>query len=99
MNLKKLPFSDFENTKKYAINSFEELGVPVNMLNVVSEKTKIPSGNFYKFGILENRNLYWYFNAVAVAKSRQQMIDVFKAILSVNNNEKSTPFVFKVKSK
>jgi len=99
MNLKKSPFSYFESKKKYSINNFNELGVSVNILNVVSEKTKIPSGNFYKFGIIENGELYWYFNGVSVANSRQQMLDIFKAILSVNKNSKSTPFIFKVKSK
>lgn len=99
MNLKKSPFSPFESKKKYSINTFNELGICVNMLNVVSEKTKIPSGNFYKFGVLENGELYWYFSGVAVANSRQQMLDIFRAILSVNKNSKSTPFVFKVKSK
>jgi hypothetical protein len=99
MNLKKSPFSDFENKKKYSINTFNELGVSVNMLNIVSEKTKIPSGNFYKFGIIENGKLYWYFNGVSVANSRQQMLEIFKAILSVNKDVKAKPFTFKVKSK
>ena len=99
MNLKKSPFSDFENNKKYSITSFNELGIAVNMLNVVSDKRKIPSGNFYKFGILENGKLYWYFNGVAVANSRQQMLEIFKAILSVNKDAKATPFTFKIKSK
>ena len=98
MNLKKLPFSDFENTKKYSKVSFIESELEITMLNIVSEKSKIPSGNFYKFGVIINEKFYWYFNGNAVANSRQQMIDIFRAILSVNKNPKSTPFIFKVKS-
>lgn len=99
MDLKKTPFTDFEKSKKYSTTSFNELGVNVVMLNFSDVKTKIPSGNFYKFGVYENGELYWYFNGVAVAKSREKMLQIFSAILIVTKNSKQQPFVFKVRSK
>jgi hypothetical protein len=99
MDLKKTPFSDFEKSKKYCVTSFNELGVNVTVLNYAEIKTKIPSGNFYKFGAYEGGKLYWYFNGQAVANSRQKMLEIFSAILIVTKNTEQKPFVFKVRSK
>ena len=73
MNLKTTPFSDYEIKKNYNMSSFNELGMDVNILNEVTQYNKIPSGNFYKFGVIINEQYNWYFNGIAVADSRQKM--------------------------
>ena len=54
MNLKTTPFSDYEIKKNYDMSSFNELGMDINILNEVTQYNKIPSGNFYKFGVIIN---------------------------------------------
>jgi len=97
MNLKTTPFTDFENTKKYQISSFKELGMDINILNELTQYNKIPSGNFYKFGVIIDEVFNWYFNGIAVADSRQKMREIYSAILQVNNGTENIPFIYKVK--
>lgn len=97
MNLKTTPFTDFENAKKYQISSFQELGMDINILNELTQYNKIPSGNFYKFGVIIDEVFNWYFNGIAVADSRQKMREIYSAILQVNNGTENTPFIYKVK--
>jgi hypothetical protein len=97
MNLKTTPFSDYENKKNYEISSFNELGMNINILNEVTQYHKIPSGNFYKFGVIIDDVFNWYFNAVPVADSRIKMREIYSAILQVNNGTNNKPFIYKVK--
>jgi hypothetical protein len=104
MNLQLTPFSAFENKKKYEINSFEELGVNINVLNeVFSNGHKLPSGNLYKFGALVDGNYFWYFNGEPVRTIQEQRVDrkrmreIYLIILELNKNTSNIPFVFKVK--
>jgi hypothetical protein len=97
MNLKTTPFTDYENKKKYQMSSFKELGMDINILNEVTQYNKIPSGNFYKFGVIINGVFNWYFNGIAVADSRQKMREIFGAILQVNIGTTNQPFIYKVK--
>ena len=97
MNLKTTPFSDYENKKKYEMSSFNELGMDVNILNEVTQYNKIPSGNFYKFGVIVDGLFNWYFNGIAVADSRQKMRVIYGAILQVNAGTNNQPFIYKVK--
>ena len=97
MNLKTTTFTDFENAKKYQISSFKELGMDINILNELTQYNKIPSGNFYKFGVIIDEVFNWYFNGIAVADSRQKMREIYSAILQVNNGTENTPFIYKVK--
>lgn len=97
MNLKTTPFTEFENKKKYQISSFQELGMDINILNEITQYNKIPSGNFYKFGVVVNGVFYWYFNSIAVADSRQKMREIYSAILQVNIGTTNQPFIYKVK--
>ena len=97
MNLKTTTFTDFENAKKYQISSFQELGMDINILNELTQYNKIPSGNFYKFGVIIDEVFNWYFNGIAVADSRQKMREIYSAILQVNNGTENTPFIYKVK--
>jgi len=97
MNLKTTPFTDYENKKKYQISSFQELGMDINILNEVTQYNKIPSGNFYKFGVVIDGVFNWYFNGIAVADSRQKMREIFGAILQVNQGTTNQPFIYKVK--
>ena len=60
MNLKTTTFTDFENAKKYQISSFQELGMDINILNEVTQYNKIPSGNFYKFGVIIDGVFNWH---------------------------------------
>ena len=99
MNLKTTPFSDYENKKKYEMSSFNELGMDVNILNEVTQYNKIPSGNFYKFGVIINEQYNWYFNGIAVADSRQKMREIYSAILQVNVGTQNQIFIYKVKRK
>ena len=97
MNLKTTPFTEFENKKKYQMSSFQELGMDINILNELTQYNKIPSGNFYKFGVIVDEVFNWYFNGIAVADSRQKMREIYSAILQVNNGTENTPFIYKVK--
>jgi hypothetical protein len=97
MNLKTTPFTDYENKKKYQMSSFKELGMDINILNEVTQYNKIPSGNFYKFGVVIDGVFNWYFNGIAVADSRQKMREIYSAILQVNIGTKNQPFIYKVK--
>ena len=97
MNLKTTTFTDFENAKKYQISSFQELGMDINILNELTQYNKIPSGNFYKFGVIIDEVFNWYFNGIAVADSRQKMREIYSAILQVNNGTENIPFIYKVK--
>lgn len=97
MNLKTTPFTDYENKKKYEMSSFQELGVDINILNEVTQYNKIPSGNFYKFGVVIDGVFNWYFNGIAVADSRQKMREIYSAILQVNKGTTNQPFIYKVK--
>jgi hypothetical protein len=99
MNLKTTPFSDYENNKNYNMFSFNELGMNINILNEVTQYNKIPSGNFYKFGVIINDQFNWYFNGIAVADSREKMREIYSAILQVNSGTKNQPFIYKVKRK
>jgi hypothetical protein len=97
MNLKTTPFTSFENKKIYELSTFQELGMDINILNEVSQYHKIPSGNFYKFGVIINDEFNWYFNGIAVADSRQKMREIYSAILQVNYGTNNKPFIYKVK--
>ena len=97
MNLKTTPFTDFENKKQYQMSSFQELGMDINILNELTQYNKIPSGNFYKFGVIIDEVFNWYFNGIAVADSRQKMREIYSAILQVNNGTENIPFIYKVK--
>ena len=97
MNLKTTPFTDYENKKKYQMSSFQELGIDINILNEVTQYNKIPSGNFYKFGVIVDGLFNWYFNGIAVADSRQKMREIYGAILQVNAGTNNQPFIYKVK--
>ena len=97
MNLKTTPFTDFETKKKYEMSSFQELGMDINILNEVTQYNKIPSGNFYKFGVVIDGVFNWYFNGIAVADSREKMREIYSAILQVNAGTNNKPFIYKVK--
>jgi hypothetical protein len=97
MNLKTTPFTDYENKKNYQMSSFNELGMDINILNEVTQYHKIPSGNFYKFGVIIDGLHNWYFNGIAVADSRIKMREIYSAILQVNNGTNNKPFIYKVK--
>jgi hypothetical protein len=104
MNLQTIPFSSFENKKTYELNTFEELGVKINVLNEISlNGRKLPSGNLYKFGILIDGKYFWYFNGEPVRTIQEQRVDrkkmreIYSVLLEINKNTNNTPFVFKVK--
>lgn len=97
MNLKTTPFTEFENKNKYQMSSFQELGMDINILNELTQYNKIPSGNFYKFGVIIDEVFNWYFNGIAVADSRQKMREIYSALLQVNIGTENTPFIYKVK--
>ena len=97
MNLKTIPFTDFENNNNYKISSFKELDMNINIINEAIKYQKIPSGNFYKFGVIIDNVYSWYFNGIAVADSREKMREIYSAILQVNNGTNNKPFIYKVK--
>ena len=83
--------------KNYQMSTFKELGMDINILNEVAQYHKIPSGNFYKFGVIIDDVFCWYFNGIAVADSREKMREIYSAILQVNQGSKNVPFIYKVK--
>jgi hypothetical protein len=97
MNLKLIPFTELEKKKNYNLVKFIELGIPINMLNEVTNFNKIPSGNFYKFGLIKDDEFFWYFNSVAVADSRIKMREIYGALLQVQ--KEGIPFIYKVKKR
>lgn len=97
MNLKTTPFTELEFKKKYGISTFNELGMDINILNEVAEYSKIPSGNFYKFGVIINGEYNWYFEGIAVADNRNKMREIYGGILQVNSGTDNIPFIYKVK--
>jgi hypothetical protein len=97
MNLKTTPFTEFDSNKKYQMSNFQELGMNINILNELTHYNKIPSGNFYKFGVIINGLKNWYFNGIPVADSRQKMREIYSAILQVNQGTTNQPFIYKVK--
>lgn len=96
MNLKTTPFSASESKKKYALSEFSEMGINISILNEVTKYHKIPSGNFYKFGVVIDGDYYWYFNGTPVANDRLKMREIFSAILMVAKPNEH-PFIYKVK--
>jgi hypothetical protein len=104
MNLQTTPFSNFENKKTYKLNTFEELGVKINVLNEISPNgRKLPSGNLYKFGVVIDGKHFWYFNGEPVRTIQEQRVDrkkmreIYSALLEINKKTNNIPFVFKVK--
>lgn len=97
MNLKLIPFTEIEKSKNYKFTKFVELDIPISMLNEVTNFNKIPSGNFYKFGLFKDNEYYWYFNSVAVADSREKMREIYSALLQVQ--KEGVPFIYKVKKR
>ena len=97
MNLKLIPFTELEKKKNYTFTAFTELDVKIIMLNEGTNFSKIPSGNFYKFGLKLDDELFWYFNSVAVADSREKMREIYNAITQVQ--KQGVPFIYKLKRK
>lgn len=98
MNLTTIPFTTFEEKKEYKITTFTELGVTINVLNEEQlGSCKIPSGSFYKFGVIRGSKKFWFFNSVPIANDRQQMREFYVGICSVLKSSNDIPFVFKVK--
>jgi hypothetical protein len=97
MNLKLIPFTELEKKKNYTFTAFKELDVKMIMLNEVTNFNKIPSGNFYKFGLKLGDELFWYFNSVAVADSRSKMREIYSAITQVQ--KEGVPFIYKLKKR
>ena len=104
MNLQLSPFSAQENKRKYEINTFEELGITINVLkDVGSNNRKIPSGNCYKFGVIIDDDYFWYFNGEPVKKIQDQKVDrnkmreIYSVLLELNKETNNIPFTFKVK--
>lgn len=98
MNLTTTPFNSLEERKRYKITTFTELGLKINVLNEEPlGNYKIPSGSFYKFGVIRNGKYFWFFNSVPIANERQQMREFYSGICSVLKSNNDIPFVFKVK--
>ena len=98
MNLRTTPFSEEEKNKAYQINSFNELGLEINILNeITTNSRKIPSGNNYRFGVIVNGNYFWYFNGNSVANDRAKMRQIYAGLLELNKGKTNTIFIFKVK--
>jgi hypothetical protein len=96
MNLKLTEFSDAENKKKYELSKFYEMDMPIHILNESTEFHKIPSGNFYKFGVYSNGSYFWYWFGNQVADSREKMREIYSALLQVKKSG-DIPFIYKVK--
>ena len=96
MNLKTIEFSEEEKQKKFKLSKFKEIDMEIFILNEVENFHKIPSGNYYKFGVLINDKYHWYWYGKPVADSREKMYEIYKALLKVKK-ENEIPFIYKVK--
>jgi hypothetical protein len=96
MNLKLTEFSEFEKNKKYELSQFEEMGMVIHILNESTRLHKIPSGNFYKFGVYSNGNYFWYWFGNQVADNREKMREIYRALLQIKKSG-DIPFIYKVK--
>jgi len=96
MNLKTTEFSEEENKKNFKITSFDEMGIHISILNESNNFHKIPSGNFYKFGVFKNGKYHWYWYGKPVADSREKMYEIYTALLKVRGPG-DIVFIYKVK--
>jgi hypothetical protein len=96
MNLKLTEFSDFEKKNKYELSKFKEMDMTIYILNESTQFHKIPSGNFYKFGVFSNGKYFWYWYGSQVADSREKMREIYGALLQVTKPG-DIPFIYKVK--
>jgi hypothetical protein len=96
MNLKLTEFSNIEKKKKYELSNFNEMGLTIYILNETTKFHKIPSGNFYKFGLYSNGNYFWYWFGQPVADSREKMREIYSALLQITKDNE-IPFIYKVK--
>lgn len=96
MNLKLTKFSDIENKKKYELSNFNEMGLTIYILNESTKFHKIPSGNFYKFGVFSNGKYFWYWFGNQVADSREKMREIYSALCQITKAG-DIPFIYKVK--
>lgn len=91
------PFSEKEMEKEYETNSFNERGLNFIILKE-SNVFKIQSGNFYKFGLVDDdNNFYWFFNGHSCVKGRLKALETFHALSKYCSEKKiGTPFAYKV---
>jgi len=96
MNLKLTEFTPTEKRKKYELSNFNEMGLNIYILNESTNFHKIPSGNFYKFGLYSNGKYFWYWFGQPVADNREKMREVYSALLQITKDGE-IPFIYKVK--
>lgn len=104
MNLQTIPFSTFDNKKKYKMVEFKEAGITINFLNDINFlSVKIPSGNLYKFGVQIDDEYFWYFNGEPIRTiqnekvDRKKMREIYSVLSEINKTTTNVPFVFKIK--
>jgi hypothetical protein len=96
MNLKTTEFSEEEKQKKFKLTNFSEMGMDIFILNELDNFHKIPSGNFYKFGVFKDGKYYWYWYGKPVADSRNKMYEIYNALNKIKKDNE-IPFIYKVK--
>ena len=96
MYLKLSIFSDIDNKIKYELSNFNEMGLTIYILNESTKFHKIPSGNFYKFGVFSNGKYFWYWFGNQVADSREKMREIYSALCQITKAG-DIPFIYKVK--
>jgi len=99
MKLTKTQFTELEAKKIDGIHSFNEMGITINMLIDKDSFSKIPSGNYYKFGVYSDGGYYWFFYGKPVAKTRDKMREIFYEIINSEQGASDIPFAYKVKRK
>ena len=99
MILTRTQFTETQSRNVIGIESFDELGLQINILVDKDSYSKVKSGNQYKFGVYSEGIYYWYFYGKSVANSRDKMRVIFTAILKSNENPSDVPFMYKAKGK
>jgi hypothetical protein len=99
MILTRTQFTETQSRNVIGIESFDELGLQINILVDKDSYSKVQSGNQYKFGVYSEGIYHWYFYGKCVANNREKMRVIFTAIMNSNENPSDVPFIYKVKRK
>jgi len=91
-----LPFTENEMKNEYSFNTFTERNVEFTIMKNTKHNTP-QSGNLYKFGLVDDNWMYWFFNGKAVIKGRLKALETFNALKQYCSSKGiGEPFAYKV---
>lgn len=103
VELKTIPFSDAEASRKYHLSMFHEGGHEFAVLTIVANGALVYThGNIWEFGYIddlsaEKKKMFWFFNKNSRVKGRDQAIFTYQALKQYcEERSLGQPFAFKV---